>query len=434
MGALVFTDRSLMPPPAPRVPKRAGPTVLDEDEYVSRLDAIITREYFPDVPKLKDTLSWLQATNSGDPNRVREAQRAIQRRLARETGQGGPAGSASLGSPSFSFRYGDDSADRHTAPNATTSHNSGWETTREGTDEWRHRDDGDASSVPNTPSRYANAANAAAVEAAEDAVAAAVAAADAKLGIDGFLRVYTGEDNASFSAILENQNHKKRQKQLAIETANADAARRAAGNGELAFAREPAMNDMFFRDSKSNAIASFVASRSGQNQKLVTVSRNTRFEAPAENYGKVSSRNTPSAKPQRAPYSAVATPLLEPGLGASPLMTWGELASTPNRLDGTATPRVSASPFRVSGVDGRERTLRKLVKGIDGGKAVSGSGARDSRNRAGKQTPARLSRAAIALARRVHTPRRDEATNKADANAEDSSFEGSLRRAYSGRK
>ena len=50
----------LMPPPAPRAPRRAGPVVLDEDEYVARLDAIITREYFPDVPKLRDTLRWLQ--------------------------------------------------------------------------------------------------------------------------------------------------------------------------------------------------------------------------------------------------------------------------------------------------------------------------------------------------------------------------------------
>jgi protein DGCR14 len=136
--------------------------VLDEDEYVARLDAIITREYFPDVPKLRDTLRWLRATNSGDPARVREAQRAIQRRLDRERG----AGDAS---PSFSLRLGG-ASDDHTAHTAHTLRSpasaaatlSPWDAEAE--DQWRDRDPegfpdarrdvaGDARSAPATPSR-----------------------------------------------------------------------------------------------------------------------------------------------------------------------------------------------------------------------------------------------------------------------------------------
>ena len=64
-----------------RAPTRARPRVLDEDEWTARLDAIITRDYFPDVPALRNKLEWLEAANSGDPARVLEAQRHIQRRL-----------------------------------------------------------------------------------------------------------------------------------------------------------------------------------------------------------------------------------------------------------------------------------------------------------------------------------------------------------------
>lgn len=34
--------------------------VLDEDEWASQLDAIIERDFFPDVPKLQSKLEWLQ--------------------------------------------------------------------------------------------------------------------------------------------------------------------------------------------------------------------------------------------------------------------------------------------------------------------------------------------------------------------------------------
>ena len=133
--------------------------VLDEDEYVARLDAIITREYFPDVPKLRDTLRWLRATNSGDPARVREAQRAIQRRLDRERG----AGDAS---PSFSLRLGG-ASDDHTAhtlahsPASAAATSEPWDAEAE--DQWRdpegfpdaRRDIAETSarSAPATPSR-----------------------------------------------------------------------------------------------------------------------------------------------------------------------------------------------------------------------------------------------------------------------------------------
>ena len=399
VGALVLRDKS-MPPPAPRV-KHAGPVVLDEDEYVARLDAIITREYFPDVPKLKDTLRWLQATNSGDPKRVREAQLAIQRRLARENG-----GSA-LGSPSFSFRLGDDDSAVHTAPTAGTD--SGWETQNEAVDEWQNID-GDARSVPNTPSRGAVTI---AAEAAEDAAAAAVAAADARLGIDGFLRTYTGEDNASFSAILEKQNSRKRLKQVAIETTNKDEATRALGNGENVFAKEPVLNDMFFREGNTGTAIAHTTSVQNQNQKYVTVARNTRFEAPGDDGVSVA---TTSSTPRNA-YVTVATPLIEPGVGASPFMTWGELESTPTRLDGAAPASISTSPFRVAGVDRSEKTLRKMVKGMETKRKQSGV--------PGKQP---LSRAALSLARHVH----GDTTSRREKKNTSVSFEGSLRRTYQG--
>ena len=49
---------------APRPRKRAA-QVLDEDVYTDSMEAIIERDYFPDLPKLRNKLDWLEALRSG---------------------------------------------------------------------------------------------------------------------------------------------------------------------------------------------------------------------------------------------------------------------------------------------------------------------------------------------------------------------------------
>ena len=34
--------------------------MLEEDEYTDRIEAIIQRDFFPDLPKLQNKLDWLQ--------------------------------------------------------------------------------------------------------------------------------------------------------------------------------------------------------------------------------------------------------------------------------------------------------------------------------------------------------------------------------------
>ena len=462
----------LMPPPAPRAPRRAGPVVLDEDEYVARLDAIITREYFPDVPKLRDTLRWLRATNSGDPARVREAQRAIQRRLDRERG----AGDAS---PSFSLRLGG-ASDDHTAhtlahsPASAAATSEPWDAEAE--DQWRdpegfpdaRRDIAETSarSAPATPSHGFAAA------AAEDAAAAAVAAADARLGIDGFLRAYTGEDNASFKVILERQNEQTRRIAERFARARDEAAARAARAGEristdegagtaLSFRVEPVRNDMFFRNVSTNVVRAEKHERvsrasSKRGNAAATVARNTRFEDAAVAAAVDAAARSAGAAAGHTPYGVVATPHIEPGVDDTPIVTWGALESTPVRLDGpaparggergsksgtekekdAAPPACAASPFRLGGEDRRERTLRSLVADVDAKRAgrAAGDGIARKRRRDGGEGAATfrkgaLSEAARALARRVRGESEGKAPSRRGRGVGDT-FEGSLRRAY----
>lgn len=65
-----------MPPPAARplsgVKRRREVTTLDEDEWTSRIEAIIQRDYFPDLPKLQNKLEWLQVSRRQDKTRLTE--------------------------------------------------------------------------------------------------------------------------------------------------------------------------------------------------------------------------------------------------------------------------------------------------------------------------------------------------------------------------
>ncbi|KAC9462862.1 hypothetical protein E3N88_45787 [Mikania micrantha] len=63
------SSNSLLTPTSTNPRKRNPSTVLDEDTYVAAIEKIIQRDFFPDVPKLRDRLDWLEATRTGDPGR-----------------------------------------------------------------------------------------------------------------------------------------------------------------------------------------------------------------------------------------------------------------------------------------------------------------------------------------------------------------------------
>lgn len=59
------TMSSMPPPPARSGHKRQREQMLlDEDEWTDRIEAIIQRDYFPDLPKLQNKLEWLQVSRS----------------------------------------------------------------------------------------------------------------------------------------------------------------------------------------------------------------------------------------------------------------------------------------------------------------------------------------------------------------------------------
>ena len=69
---------SMHPPPARRGQKRQHEqTLLDEDEWTDRIEAIIQRDYFPDLPKLQNKLEWLQVSSGVVLMRDRQRDRQL---------------------------------------------------------------------------------------------------------------------------------------------------------------------------------------------------------------------------------------------------------------------------------------------------------------------------------------------------------------------
>lgn len=75
-------NTGLMLPPPSQPPRGSSVTVLDEDEWTEKIESIIRRDFFPDLPKLENKLEWLQAVRTGDPENMRQAQMNIAQRRA----------------------------------------------------------------------------------------------------------------------------------------------------------------------------------------------------------------------------------------------------------------------------------------------------------------------------------------------------------------
>jgi hypothetical protein len=69
----------VVPRPKPK------PNVIDEDSYIDSLDQIIQRDFYPDLPKLRNQLEWLQAEETGDIVKMREIHNRLK---GRTTGSG----------------------------------------------------------------------------------------------------------------------------------------------------------------------------------------------------------------------------------------------------------------------------------------------------------------------------------------------------------
>jgi protein DGCR14 len=91
-----------MPPPPPRQPRlalRASPPtreVLSTAAYEAALEHIVEHTFFPDLPRMRQQLSWLEALDSGDAARIDAARQEISGSVRRSRGvvSATPLGSA----------------------------------------------------------------------------------------------------------------------------------------------------------------------------------------------------------------------------------------------------------------------------------------------------------------------------------------------------
>lgn len=166
-------------PPVPKK-RKPGPIAIDEDTYVAAVEKIIERDFFPDIPKLQNRLEWLEAVRSGDPAVIREAQiNILGRRRQQKEPEKGADGFARL-------------ASEFSTPNSIVSPS--------------------LSSIRASPASSQTFTDVGAQTLVASSSTDGTSSIDTSVSLDKFFGRYTSEDNASFSAVLDRVNRRKREK------------------------------------------------------------------------------------------------------------------------------------------------------------------------------------------------------------------------------
>nr|CAG4641775.1 EOG090X07SU [Eurycercus lamellatus] len=351
--------------PAPRKKKK----ILDEDAYVHRLETIIQRDFFPDLTKLQVQAAYMEALETNDIPKLREIYEKYSVGPKVSDSQHGHASPATFETPTREF------SDNESVHSASTT-----------------------------------------------ATARLKKAAEEKESLDEFLFKNTSEDNESFEEMMDEAKRKHRIKYAWLYDTENQSKSRQESNLALPSIERQALEDskpaqvetwnytvknsiMYVPEGAPLTVAErvklaldkehishsnthfqsnpFDESRNREAvQKAAQLQTNTR-QGHVDVDGKEIKSN---AAPTVNGFEFMKTPSPAPGIGDSPLMTWGEIEGTPFRLDGSDTPlpssSIGAGAFHLQPVSERDRIGLKLAEKV-------GKGYRDRRGRTNNLTPSK---------------------------------------------
>jgi len=344
-GALIASDQLFKTPNNP-APKRKK--ILDEDAYTQDVEDIIERDFYPDLPKLKAQLEYREALERNDIVKLRELKQKYESRPG--TGLSGYKSPATFETPVISG---------------------------ESTPSVHHDGDSDGAShrgnLENVNKRVHSQS------------------------LDNYLAKNTSEDNASFEAMMEEAEERHRTKFAWLYDKEGEHDRFQQDALALPSAEDQATDrhrvpclDTWTYTNKNYLmyVPDGAPLTEAEKQDLILKQRgivhvNTRFhkmpfnelanrqaisaaaqvqaKAKEGKIGVDGKEVVPTDEPKVNGYGFVCTPSPAPGVGESPLMTWGEIEGTPFRLDGNNTPGPS---FRIAAMPARDKLALELAENV----------------------------------------------------------------------
>ncbi|EGD80435.1 Dgcr14 protein [Salpingoeca rosetta] len=385
--------------------------VLEEDEYVSALEKIIQRDFFPDLPMLQAQADYLDALESNDLDRMREIKLRFQTPAQRRSGTNA-VGTAAAASKTRAAKRRAQQAEPFNTPLTTPQRTD--PDAADAASDTAHTSSSGAANLEDTPGpatrtrggvkdaeRRQQHRDAAQGEGGRKGV-------DTSLSLNQFLNKYTSEDNASFEKIIEDTNERMAEQyrkyygevsaksKLALEQAQND---KPLGLGyEIDTWRYVPRNALMY-GPQSQALTAADLIRMSDEQRTRINHHNTRFtrdpyagrtgtvgtagtrtrstlgggaggvgggkhvvDLAARQLGQPGVDGDAGATPQVNGYKLVATPSPMPGRDMDPLMTWGEIEGTPFRLDaGSSVPATPGPVFNIPPLKPREQVARDLA-------------------------------------------------------------------------